>query len=299
MPVKSAPAPTTKAPVAKVELDQPTIKLIHKLCQPIARIAMARREAMESAEKSTGQLYHEFRATVTEHWPKGGEKGSLDEKAARKLAIDILCTVHDLPESAINITGQDKAAWIYPDKYPLDYPKKKLAGKPVPKELAGKPMDYENASDDDKSIAEHPALAGASRAYQMVSGLMKVAYPSDDQANDLVEQVLSDEGCTVTEDHLRKLARGSEREIVKKGTHGGARPAKVWDASSFTSEVKNIAGKAFDGGGILTTYKGKMDLEELSDCFAAIVAELKAEVDKATKAAAKAKAQEAANTDSE
>lgn len=277
MPVKVS-TPTAKPEAAKTQLDAVTVKLVNKLAIPLAKKAAALKLAGEALEKSTFSLYHDFRTVVQSNFADHPQQ----KQAARALAVNILAGVYDVPLAAIHLSGRDQSRWVYP----AEYTNKK--GKVVPHPSAGEDLP-DDATDDDKEIAEHPAVKGAARLYQMASRLIKVAIPHDERADTLIDEVLNDDGtCTVGESQLYQLATGSTREIVPKGSHGGNRNTKTYDEKTVTAEAEKLASKAWNGEDLVPGYKGTLVLEEITEAFTAAIANLQAIHEKADKAQQKA-----------
>lgn len=278
MPVKvsqpaSKPA-TATAPTAA--LDAATLKQIQKLSLPLAKRASAMKLHGEELEKSTFQLYADFRKVIRDNFAD-------NPKAARQLVVNVLATVYDIPTTAINLDGRDRAVWVYPDEYV------NAKGKTVPHPKAGEEADYDELDEKDQALVIHPVVEKASTLYQRASKILKVATPSDERAMALVDEALSDDGiCICTEPQLIELARGSSREIQPKDSHGGTRTQKTWDAKTLTAEIEKAARKAWNGEDILPNFKGSMDLEEIGECFNAALANMEAESSKAERAQAKA-----------
>lgn len=282
MPVKIK-QPATKsqseAPNAKGnQLDTATLKQIQKLAIPLAKKASAMKLASENLEKSTFSLYADFRSTCREHFAD-------NPKAGRQLAINVLGTVYDVPITAIRLDGRDQAVFVYPAEY--TNAKGKVVGHPK----AGQVIDMDDADDATKEIAVHPVVKGAAMLYQRASRLLKVAFPEDDRAKGLVDEALDDDGtCLCSENQLYQLATGASREIEPKGSHGGTRTAKVWDEKALTAEFGKFIDKGWNGGDIISGYKGTLSLEEITEAFAAAISEREGALEKAEKAQAKAAA---------
>lgn len=276
MPVKMSKPAASKTEAPKNQaLDTVTLKQIQKLALPLAKTAKALKLAQESLEKTTFQLYADFRKTAREHFED-------NPKAVRALAVNVLASVYDVPISAIHITGADQDRWVYPETY-ID-----SKGKTRNHPSAGEDLP-DDASDDDKEIAVHPKVKSAARLYQMASRLLKVAIPDDERAKGLVDEALDDDGsCQCTEAQLYQLATGASREIVPKGSQGGARQTKVYDEKTVTGEIEKLFKKAWNGNEIIPGFKGSLTLDELAECGVAAIANLQAELEKVEKAQKKA-----------
>lgn len=274
MPVKIAPA-TPKATTKAPDLDTTQLALIKKLAMPLAKTAKSLKLAQDTVNKTTFELYANFRKVAREHFEDNA-------KAVRALAVTVLASVYDVPATAIHITGNDQARWVYPDEY------MNAKGKKVPHPKAGQDLD-DDADDDDKEIAVHPNVPGAARLYNLATRLLKVTIPADPRAKELVDEALEEDGtCQCGEQQLYQIANGSSREITPKGKHGGARPAKVWDEKSLTAELEKLLRRAWNGDEVVPGCKGTLTVTELTECTVAAIGKFEAEVEKVEKAQKKA-----------
>lgn len=282
MPTKVTATETATAP--KAELDSVTVKTIDKLSTKLSTSAKGMKTAQDAAKKQTFKLFADFRKACRENFDV--EKTGIHKKAARRLAVTVLATVYDVPIGSIRIDGTDPAVWVRGEKTVNS------KGKEIADADAGEIIsadEYEKLSDEAKKYIRHPKIDGASSLYQFASKLVNVAFPADDRATELVDEALEDDGtCTVTEDHLNKLANGTETEIVKKAGHGGKRDKVRWDKKKVIEEVTKIVKKGWNGEQIIPGYNGPLDLEDLSECLVGVISTFQAELDTAEKEVKKA-----------